>query len=132
MNNSDELCGIQFGFTGGVKSPLYQTALGNDPKHELKTIKIDTKKVIRQVSMKVWNGYAIKGLRLTDNEGEHMINLDWAGVGQWSHDDIPEGQEIIGLKCNLSSYPSAIPRLGLLLWVPLITNQNENICRSSW
>ena len=40
-----------------------------DPEQELKTIKIDPTAEIRQVSMKVWNGYAIKGLRLTDSEG---------------------------------------------------------------
>ena len=54
---------------------------GNDPKLELKMIKIDLEKDIRQVSMKIWNGFAIKGLRLTDGQGKHMVNLDWAGNG---------------------------------------------------
>ena len=79
MNNADEMCGIQLGFTGGIKSDLMETEKGLE--HELKTIKIDTSKDIRQVSMKMWNGYAIKGLRLTDAEGEHIVNLNWSGVG---------------------------------------------------
>ena len=82
--------------------------------------------------MKVWNGYAIKGLRLTDTEGVHQVNLNWANVGQWSVQDIPEGQEIIGLKCNVKNHKTAIPRIGLVLWTPTINSKNEIMCRKSW
>ena len=54
-------------------------------------IKIDPDIEIRKVSMKVWNGYAIKGLRLTDAEGTHLVDFNWANVGQWSVQEIPEG-----------------------------------------
>ena len=86
MNNADQLCGIRFVFTNGQKSTLFQTS---QPKklgsiEELKTIKIDPSKKIRQVSMKVWNGFAISGMRLIDEEGEHIVDLNWSGVGAWA------------------------------------------------
>ena len=95
-------------------------------------IKIDPDMEIRKVSMKVWNGYAIKGLRLTDGEGKHLIDFNWANVGQWSVQEIPDGQEIIGLKCNVNNHPNAIPRIGLVLWEPRVNKNNENMCRTSW
>ena len=96
------MCAIQFGFTNGLESPLFETS---DPKNkdaleEVKKIKIDTSRQIRQVSMKVWNGYAIMGLRMTDEEGNYVVDLNWSGVGAWISQDIPDGLEIIGLKCN--------------------------------
>ena len=50
--------------------------------------------------MKVWNGFALMGFRMTDEEGNHLVDLNWSGVGAWITQEIPEGLEIIGLKCN--------------------------------
>ena len=41
--------------------------------------------------MKVWNGFAIVGFRLTDQEGNHIVDLNWSGVGFWTSQEIPEG-----------------------------------------
>ena len=88
--------------------------------------------MIRSVSMKVWNGFALVGLRLTDSEGTHIVNLNWAGVGQWQSQEIPEDHEIIGMKCNIEKHPNAIPRVGILVWKPRITEENQGMCRLSW
>lgn len=111
MNNSDQLCGIQFVLTNGLKSPLYQSLHSRKQKTspKLKTVKIDTSKRIRKVSIKSWNGYAIVGLRLHDEKGKYLVNLNWSAVGSWCTKIIPEDQEIIGLKCNTSNFPGAIP-----------------------
>ena len=130
INNADQLCGIQFEFTGGVRGAMLETSLAKET--QIKTIKIDPKSEIRSVSMKVWNGYALVGLRLTDGEGKHIVDLNWAGVGQWQSQEIPEDHEIIGMKCNIAKHPSAIPRVGILVWKPRITDENENMCRLSW
>ena len=66
--------------------------------------------------MKIWNGFAIKGLRLTDGTGNQIVDLDTSANGQWSNKQIPEGHEIIGLKCNVKGQPSSITRIGLILW----------------
>ena len=132
MHNAEELCGIQFGFTDGTRTPLFETKLAKDDEQELKRIEIDPNVEVRKVSMKVWNGYAIKGLRLTDAEGKHHVDLNWANVGQWSVQEIPEGQEILGLKCNTSNHVNAIPRIGLILWMPRVTRHNEDMCRTCW
>ena len=84
INNADELCGLQLVFTNGMSSDLYETSEAKERESDLKTIQIDTSKEIRQVSMKIWNGFAIKGLRLTDGDGNNLINLNWAAVGQWT------------------------------------------------
>ena len=82
--------------------------------------------------MKVWNGFAISGMRLIDEEGEHIVDLNWSGVGAWATQEIPEGNEIIGLKCNTSKYHHAIPRIGIILWTPHFTEENEHLCRQGW
>ena len=83
-----------------------QTVLPQIPEsmEELKTIKIDTSKRICKIAMKVWNGFAIVGFRLIDEEGQHLVDLNWSGVGNWAIQDIPEGNEIVGLKCNTQKY----------------------------
>ena len=98
----------------------------------LKTVKVDITREIRQVSMKVWNGFAIVGFRLTDAEENHIVDLNWSGVGSWTSQDIPMGQEIVGLQCNTSKYPHAIPRIGLMLWRPRINKENEQFFRLGW
>ena len=53
-----ELSGIQFEFTNGIKSPMFETerAKRKDPLIELKTINIDTSKVIAKICMQVSEG----------------------------------------------------------------------------
>ena len=82
--------------------------------------------------MKVWNGFAIVGFKLTDKEGIDIVDLNWAGVGAWQSQEIEDGQEIVGFNVNTSKYPNAIPRIGLVLWTPHFTDENKHKCRTGW
>ena len=61
-------------------------------------------------------------MSLEDDKGESLLDLTWAN---WSHSesysyDIPDGQEIIGLKLRHSNYEK-IQRIGIILWTPPVT-----------
>ena len=79
-----QLCGIQLVFTvPGLESQFHETYLPIADKEAttLKEAKIDTSKTIRSVSVKIFNGFAINGLRFTDEEGENLLDLDLAKQG---------------------------------------------------
>ena len=81
-----QLCGIQLLFTmKGLESQLHETKLpiADSEAATLKEAKIDPSKTIRKVSVKVFNGFAINGLRFTDEEGEDLLDLELAKQGQW-------------------------------------------------
>ena len=97
-----ELSGIQFEFTNGIKTPMFETerAKRKDPLIELKTIEIDTSKTIGRICMKVSDGSYINGLRLVDNNGNYIVDVNWDEItneGEWIEHEIPEGHEIIGI-----------------------------------
>ena len=84
------------------------------------------------MSVKIFNGCTIKGMRFTDEQGNHMIDLQWSSVGVWQKHDIPSGQEIIGLKCNKTGVANAIPMIGLKTWLPRFNQVNEDQTRKAW
>ena len=59
----------------------------------------------------------ICGFRLIDRNGNFIMDEKWhtGAGGEWEVHDIPEGSEIIGLKCN-NSLKFSIPTLSFLLW----------------
>ena len=107
-------------FTSGVESQLF----GRDNQVECTTNLrlIDRHVTIRQISIKI--GYeAIQGIRFIDDKGEAVIDENFSSFGVWvPPKKIPEGQEIIGMQCFLSTNPSInysyIKWLGFLLWKP--------------
>ena len=56
---------------------------------------------IRKVSIKIWSKTIINGIRLTDGEGKHLVDLDWTATGVWVERQIPPGHEIIGISTNV-------------------------------
>ena len=111
---------------------MFETAESTNHSYTTKIAKIDTEKRIDQVSVKIFNGHAIMGIRVTDNEGKHMVDLNWSGVGSWQKTSIPAGQEIIGLECNTTEFDAAIPKIGLKMWTPRFTKENELQARVQW
>ena len=98
-----ELAGIQFEFTNGIKTPMFETerAKRKDPLIELKTLNIDTTKTIAKICMKVSDGSYINGLRLIDNKGSYVVDVSWDDItneGDWVEKEIPKGQEIVGIQ----------------------------------
>ena len=111
---------------------MFETTDSANHTYKTKVAKIDTEKRISQVSVKIFNGHAIVGIRITDDEGKHMVNLNWSGVGNWQKTEIPTGQEIIGLECNTTEFEASIPKIGLKMWTPRITKDNEVQERKTW
>ena len=77
-----------------------ERAKRKDPLIELKTINIDTSKVIAKICMKVSEGSYINGLRLVDTKGVYVVDVTWDEItneGEWIEHEIPEDQEIIGI-----------------------------------
>ena len=62
---------------------------------------------IKYISVKIYGGYRIDGIRLYDMDNNYIANQTWGSDfqeestwrGQYA---IPEGQTIIGFKCNVS------------------------------
>ena len=119
------LTGIQFVFTDGHKTPLFEVprAMGRD---QLKTIELDTAKTITKIAMTVCEddpeqGPQISGLRLLDEKGIYVVNVTFMKkehYGQWVTKPIQKGQAVIGLKGNYSKNMRYISSLGFVLWTP--------------
>ena len=52
-NDGGALSAIQLAFTNGEESPLFETKMAYEEMLELKTIRVDPKRVISQISIKV-------------------------------------------------------------------------------
>ena len=78
-----------------------ERAKRKDPLIELKTIDIDTSKTIARICMKVSDGSYINGLRLVDDNGNYIVDVNWDEItneGEWIEHVVPEGHEIIGIQ----------------------------------
>ena len=77
----------------------------------MKVIKVDPSRQIRYVSVKHSGGVNIKGLRLTDEDEEYIVNKSWYvksdtydDAGVWSvPKEVPIGMEVCGIRTNSSS-----------------------------
>lgn len=89
--------------------------------NEVITSQVETSRPVRYISMKVYKGCSIRGIRLADANGDYLLDVTWyanGNEGSWVTHTIPNGSEIIGLKCNTCSNPSNILRIGFVLWTP--------------
>ena len=80
-----------------------------------KFIDIDPNRQIRSISVRSDPCGWIFGLRLMDEDGVNIVDANWNKVeeGDWVTKDIPEGEEIIGLKCD-----DQIKRIGFMCYRP--------------
>lgn len=80
--------------------------------------------------MFVSNSWHMCKLRLIDERGHNIVDLDWTnkfnGKGKWHTRDIPMGKEIIGLYCTTAKYDYSIPCVGFILWTPDSSLSEEN------
>ena len=84
------------------------------------------------MSLKIWSKTIINGLRLTDSQGKHIVDLDWTATGVWVEREIPPEHEIIGISTNVQKDQKYISKLALRLWKPRVTNDKRYLCRTSW
>ena len=78
--------------------------------------------------MKVHNRSQLNGLRLADEHGNLVVDVEWnqkrLDHGKWMTQSVPAGHEIIGVVCNRKG-AGHIARIGFLLWKPVKQPQNE-------
>ena len=61
----------------------------------------------------------IVGLRLSNIIGQKLAEKTWgSSAGNWQIQQIPDGLEIIGVRCNTKADADHILRLGFMLWEP--------------
>ena len=118
-SNRSSLTGIQFVYSNGIESPLFQTKEAADD-NEVFLVDIDTNRTIRKVSLKL-DGQKIGGMRFFDIYDSYIMNVTWNNQngrrsGKWITRTFQPGLEIIGLQCNTNYL--RIQQLGFLLWRP--------------
>ena len=83
---------------------------------------------IASISMKVHNRSQLNGLRLADEHGNLVVDVEWnqqkPEQGKWTTQSVPAGHEIIGVVCNRKD-ADHIARIGFLLWKPVKHLQHE-------
>lgn len=122
LNSTNQtLMAIQLGFTNGVETPLFE-AKGKCRSIPSISVDVDTSRTIRQLRMFVSENYHMCKLKMIDEKGKNIVNLDWTnkydGRGKWLIRDIPHKKEIIGLYCTTAKYDFSIPCVGFILWTP--------------
>ena len=110
---------IRLEFTYGITSPLFEA---EDKNHKLKSVEVDTTRTVRKISMNVCDSLnQLRGMRLIDQFGKNIIELIWCTNNtdcKWITQEVPKGQQIIGLQCNTKTNNSFIQCLGFILWTP--------------
>ena len=79
-------------FANGLESPLFETNEAKE-KDALKSLKVDTSRQIRLVSMKVDAGRYYHGIRFADYQNRNIANATWYedDWGEWTNlEEIPE------------------------------------------
>ena len=96
------LTAIEILFSNGVETPLFEEEGYKDSNFEWKFIDIDPNKPIRKISVRSDVAGWIFGLRFINADGENIIDENWNTTedGDWVTKDIPEGEEVIGIKCD--------------------------------
>ena len=69
--------------------------------------------------MKVKDDKCLYGLRFKDDKGNNLLDLSTQSEGNWEERDIPEGKELIGIRCSTQDpngkENDAIHQLGFIL-----------------
>ena len=101
-------------FANGVASPVFEAPEASDDK--LRSFTIDTTREIRTVRMFMKYGIYYMGIWLQDDEGETIVKEVWLQSGGWTEpQEIPRGQHIIGIKCNVEDEPKGVNHISFLL-----------------
>ena len=83
-------------------------------------IDIDVSKKIVKVSIHVKDGKYFHGLRLIDDAGANVVDINGKDEGDWIEKDIPKDKEIVGLYCSTKKgdLDDSIHRFGFMVWTP--------------
>ena len=113
--------GIQLDFTNEVQSPLMQSKFARRSNSSVRKVEVNSRKRVAKISMLVHRGWALRGIRLIDENENYIIDTVFNCTqreGDWITRIIPEGQEIIGIVCSTSSNTFFISHIAFLLWRP--------------
>ena len=120
---------MQLEFTGGFKSPIFETDKGKDLEIEWKTI--DEAKEIRKVSVYVYEnkkqGFClIQRLRFADENNNKLFEFIWSqdNDGHWVTHEVQKGSEIIGMYCNTEN--NSIRMFSFITWEPTVITITPN------
>ena len=102
--------GIKLSFTNGFETPMYLTQdLG-----DVKEAKIDTTVRIKQIQMKMIADSNLNGIKLIDEKGQILCQLEGNASGEWKTQEIAEDESIIGVYGCRSGY--ALKGVGFIVW----------------
>ena len=122
------LGGIQLVFTQGFETPMYEATSMAEKNYEVSSIKVDKKaKKIAKIGI-FWFKNHVCGIRLINKFGDIVADKTWYSAGgedaKFEMKDVPEGAEIIGIKCN-NTLSFSIPTISFIIWEPRNTHKLE-------
>ena len=114
------MAGIQFHFSNGIESPLYETKESIEREWPLEEKSMITnKRRIAKISVRVREYSYIHAIKFSDKDDIVILDLtfDDRECARWSTPiDIPDDQELVGVYCSTSdSFPQCITRVGFIL-----------------
>lgn len=116
------MIGLKLEFTNGFTSREMKTDdNSSNASKELTEQEVDTTKIIRKVSVKVYDDNMMDGIRLFDENDNKILEIEPSRLGDWTTQDIPAGQSIIGMYGNSTGEQSGgsgtyITSLGFITW----------------
>ena len=114
------LSGIRLHFTNDTSTPWFETQLskkGVDAGIDELCDDLDTSRAIREVSIRLTPSDAICALKLSDDKGEDIVDIEWENFDlcrEWKAYQVPEGHELIGMQANTLNDPANITRLAFI------------------
>ena len=125
MSGAINAIGLEF--ADGTKSPIFQTESAKN--EEIKKITVDPNKDISQIRMTINPQQHLLGLAFICKNDKMQPEIFWDHTNQpWYEQqgrgyqtiekDIPDGMEIIGVRCSTRSCQKEIPRIGFISWKP--------------
>ena len=73
---------------------------------------------IKFISINMDDYDEIVGIRLSDVCGNKIVEKTWGNSGEWQIKEIPDGLDIISVRCNTKADKDHILRIGFMLWSP--------------
>ena len=94
------LSAIQLCFTGGYKTPFFESEETKGSGWEQKLIKIDATKNISAIAMKMSDDGWLRGLKIVSDEQEVLCDVTWCTYredGKWVWKDLTDTEQIMGI-----------------------------------
>ena len=114
------LSGIRLAFTNGTSTEWFETTAskqGPDAGIDELCDEVDTSRDIREVSLRLSPSNAICAMKLTDEKGDDIADIEWENFDlcrEWKAYQVPEGHDLIGLRANTIADTNNITRLAFV------------------